>query len=377
MSSVAPELIFVAGPQQGERAALLTATALIGRSPAADVRLTEEAASREHIRFQFTRDGWVMENLSANGTLVNNKRYKRDKQILLDTGDVLGVGLETRILYVAPGDDPEEALQAWRAANPEPQAPKAPPKAAPPPPPGPADQPASGASAAPKPPPLPPGEAKKAKKPEPPAAEAAAAAEAAEGEETEKTSKLKLILLVIVMLGVIGFCFALLFRKGDEDGPTGPSNRPRRLRSEQIIEALEEPIQRQPSPTKARTALQAAVNKWDTRAMWSRPGELYRCVRQFELYRAYSQSPTFHRVADEQKYIRASRELKQMVVQRYEAAWKYEMARSYRNAYETFQGLLLELPPSEVERNSLIDRVLLEDIKQHIKFVNSRLGTKR
>ena len=80
----------------------------------------EEAASREHIRFLFTHDGWVMENLSANGTLINNKRYKRDKKILLDTGDVLGVGLETKILYVAPGDDPEEALGAWRAANPEP-----------------------------------------------------------------------------------------------------------------------------------------------------------------------------------------------------------------------------------------------------------------
>jgi pSer/pThr/pTyr-binding forkhead associated (FHA) protein len=118
MVSAMPELIFVSGPQQGERAVIMTGTAVLGRSPSADVKLLEEAASREHVRFQLTRDGWVMENLSANGTLINGRRYKKDKKILLDTGDVMGIGLETRILYVSPGDDPEEALEDWRQANP-------------------------------------------------------------------------------------------------------------------------------------------------------------------------------------------------------------------------------------------------------------------
>jgi len=122
MNGARPELIFLSGPQEGERAVLMTNVALLGRSAAADVRLKEDAVSREQVRFQLTSDGWLMENLSANGTVVNGKRYRK-KKLLLDTGDVLLVGLETRVLYVSPGDDPEAALAAYREAHPASAAP--------------------------------------------------------------------------------------------------------------------------------------------------------------------------------------------------------------------------------------------------------------
>ena len=112
MAEPCPELIFLSGPQRGERAAILQSPAVAGRSPQAEIILREQGASREQTRFELTREGWIMENLSANGTRVNGKRYKAGKKILLDTGDILGVGRDTEILYVAAGDDPDTALTA-------------------------------------------------------------------------------------------------------------------------------------------------------------------------------------------------------------------------------------------------------------------------
>ena len=74
MANARPELIFVAGPQAGERAVLMTNDVLVGRSPSADVHLEEHAASREQLRFQLTGEGWLMENLSAQGTRINGRR---------------------------------------------------------------------------------------------------------------------------------------------------------------------------------------------------------------------------------------------------------------------------------------------------------------
>jgi pSer/pThr/pTyr-binding forkhead associated (FHA) protein len=377
MVSAMPELIFVSGPQQGERAVIMTGTVVLGRSPSADVKLIEEAISREHVRFQLTRDGWVMENLSANGTLVNGKRYKKDKKVLLDTGDVMGVGLETRILYVAPGDDPEEALADWRQANPPAQAKPAETKAhAGKPRPEAAQASAAAASAhageQPKAP-VPTGKAKSAGK---------AAGQPAQpleedgmGGPAQKGSKnLKLILLSVVLLGLVGFGAALLLKiEQPPDGPQVVS----RLTAEHITAALDAPIDRPPSPTKAAEALDLAVRSYSNKDLWSRPGELYRCVKQFKLYRAYSQSITYPLVQYERAALAASRELDAMVREKYETAWKYEKARSYRSAKQSFEQLMRELPAGDVERDSPIDQVILKDIKQHIKYLNSQLGKPR
>jgi len=110
----------------------MTNSVLIGRTPNADIRLTESAASREQLQFLLAPEGWIMENLSANGTLVNGKRLKkRKKRLLLETGDTLGAGVETEILYIARATDPEAALAAYRQSRPA--APAAPRSRRPPP----------------------------------------------------------------------------------------------------------------------------------------------------------------------------------------------------------------------------------------------------
>ena len=373
MVSAMPELIFVSGPQQGERAVIMTATAVVGRSPSADVKLLDEAASREHVRFQLTRDGWVMENLSANGTMINGKRYKKDKKVLLDTGDVMGIGLETKILYVAPGDDPEEALEDWRQANPSAQ-PKPPetkarvakPQAAAAPA-GSATSPSAGGQPTSTPP---AGKTKHADK-------AAAQSEQPQeddglgGPAAKGNKNLKVILLSVVLLGLVAFGAVLMLREEPKTDGKGALSR---LTAEQITTALAAPIDRPPSPTKAAEALDVAVRSYATRELWTRPGELYRCVKQFKLYRAYIGGAFFPRVQDERDAMAAERKLDAMVLEMYETAWTYEKARSYRAAKQSFEQLMRELPAGDIERDSPIDRVILKDIKQHIKFLNSEIG---
>ena len=117
MAAGQAEFIYVGGPQSGQRAALMSAVVTVGRGREADVQLTEEHISRKHFQLMFTQDGWVFENLSPLKSRVNGKKYKVGKKIILDTGDVIGVGAETELLFVSPGDDPEAALIAFRQSG--------------------------------------------------------------------------------------------------------------------------------------------------------------------------------------------------------------------------------------------------------------------
>lgn len=368
MAGAMPELIFVAGPQQGERSVIMTSTAILGRSPAADVRLVEEAASREHVRFQFTRDGWVMENISANGTLINGKRYKKNKKVVLDTGDVMGVGLETRMLYVAPGDDPEEALQNWREANPAHQSKPA--SAAKPP----TSAKVSPPSAPPSKPPLVPGRETPA-----PKAEAQAVEESEEdgmgGPDAKGSKTLKIVLLSVVMLGMVGFGLALMMRSDPEDVPGSSDGELPYLAPEEITEALAAPLSRPLSPTQASAALKKAVSSYTNKALWEK-GDHYRCVKQFKLYRAFSQSSSFPKIQYERMADAAAREFDLLIRSKYRAAWKFEMAKNYRNAKQTFEELEQLLPVRDVERESQVYKVIVTNIRKHRSYVKSQLGKK-
>ena len=55
------ELIYVKGPQAGQRASLMSAVVTVGRGQQADVQLTEEHVSRKHFQLTLTQDGWVFE----------------------------------------------------------------------------------------------------------------------------------------------------------------------------------------------------------------------------------------------------------------------------------------------------------------------------
>lgn len=355
MDSARPELVFLTGPQQGERAVLMTNVALMGRSATADVRLKETATSREHVRFQLTPEGWLMENLSANGTVVNGKRYKK-KKLLLDTGDVLLVGTETQVLYVSPGDDPEEALAAYRQAHPVPDVPTtAPPRAegrartaAPP----------AGRKAPERPKTSPVGEK----------------AEAPEGDEEEAGSKkLKYTLFGFILVGMVFLGVAMIVSSLRGEKEQGDSGLPR-LTDGEISRALNEPIHRTPSRTKAAETLERAVRSYTNRTLWE-PGDLYRCVKSFKLHRAYRQSKSFDKIEHERMAEKAIQELDALVREKYDAAWKFEKARSWRNATAAFEELMIVLPVEELDKTGPIYRVIIRgNVIQHLNYIKKNVG---
>ena len=359
MNGARPELIFLSGPQEGERAVLMTNVVLVGRSVSADVRLKEEAASREHVRLQLTPAGWLVENLSANGMLVNGKRYRK-KRLLLDTGDVLGVGLETLVLYVSAGDNPEVALMAYRQAHPDAAAAK------------PGDQaPARAEGRKAKMAPVPAKETGGEKAP----TKAQGAAEAAEDTEEEEggSSKLKYVLGGLVLGGMVFFGIALIVNSMQLDDEGGPGGLPR-LEDADITAALNEPIIRTPSRTKAAETLEKAVRSYTNRTLWE-PGDLYRCVKNFKLHQAYRQSPSFAKIDHERMAEKAIKELDALVREKYDAAWKFEKAKSWRNAEAAFQELMVVLPVEELDKRGAIYRAIIRgNVIQHLNHIKQNLG---
>jgi diguanylate cyclase (GGDEF)-like protein len=78
------------GPNAGRVVALRTEQLTIGRSPRADLHLTDEGVSRKHARICWTNDSYVLEDLgSQNGTFLWGKPAKA---VQLRQGDLVRVG---------------------------------------------------------------------------------------------------------------------------------------------------------------------------------------------------------------------------------------------------------------------------------------------
>ncbi len=75
----------------------------IGRSPEADIMISDSRVSRLHARLEKTEKGWVILDLeSKNGTRVNGELVKEK---LLSSGDVIQIG-PVRLVY-EPAPEPE------------------------------------------------------------------------------------------------------------------------------------------------------------------------------------------------------------------------------------------------------------------------------
>jgi len=94
--SARAQLECLTGPEKGKKFRVAPGTTVIGRDPSCDVALTETPISRQHARIDRSADGWVLKNLSANGTRLNKKTV--DEAPLVD-GDVIGIGAKTRLRF--------------------------------------------------------------------------------------------------------------------------------------------------------------------------------------------------------------------------------------------------------------------------------------
>ncbi len=372
MATSHPELIFVRGPQSGERATLLTRLAVMGRQASCDIALREEFVSRQHVRFELSPDGWLMEVLSANGAKVNGKNYKAGKRLLLDTGDVVSVGMETEILFIAPGGDSEEALAKWRQDN-QPQPPKAQP-------PAPAEPPAAPGGTLP---PLtrvgPNGGGRMAATPtskfEPEALTPAAKAAAEIQQKTKKYRKYAIYggVYAVFIVGLILFVSHLHTQVATME------ENPPLLTEKEIETALTaDNLPRAQDQVAADNALKDATTLFDRRTSERDQGTLYQVVKCYRIYLAKTEYPgTWPRdtgSGDQARYEQASKELLTYVMEKYTNAYILERDKQWAKARRQFQTLMNVVP--EKQRGDLTHDVFFNNLLKHAAFCGKYLPKK-
>jgi hypothetical protein len=353
MPSRNAELVFVSGPQQGQREALVSSSVLIGRDPSADICIQEEAVSRLHARMDRVQAGWVFTNLSRNGTFINSKRYKKSrKQILLDTGDVLQIGQETFMLFVGVGDDSEQALQEYRRAEPIP------------------------AGAAREEAPAAPGHREDSQQAQSPAAEPGPAMRslpeeseedvAASGDDSgSKRFKKFAIGIGIYFAAMLGLFLFLASRDSSEAGGAGQA--PPRIPADQIERILiDKTYQRQADPVRAAQMLREAEQFFRRRN--DEPGNLYRAVKAYKLHMAYRQVANFQQYIHQAHYNQALEQLKNRVLELYDEAYVKTRRGRWAEAQQAWEMLQAELPVKQGNEPELQNK-LWEHIKRQVTYV--------
>lgn len=397
MGAKCAELVFIAGPQKGERVWITAKTMILGRMPRCDICLKEDFVSRQHARMEISADGVIIENLSSNGTLINDKRYKAGKKLLLATGDVVGMGMETRLLFVGVGDDAEAALAEYRnheeslapapapelkpadnavPAVPAPGAPavlpaaqasptvQAPAPAKAPalttvPPPLPGKVPAKTPAAAP------PKTAKIAQGPtEEPVAQSAE--KTAAQKKLRKYMKFGIVYAAVLVAVVVVIKFAPKTSSPDTPVSTDSGF----LTREDIASILRQKPDRKLNAVEADKALTAAVELFPRRK--ADPGNLYKVVSGFQYYLSAKEGAgVFEQAEHDTMYRQALDEMVEAVASKYENAYGYERNHDYRTAKILYTSLLEMLP---VGTRGPVQDKLVKNIMEHLSSVSKKVA---
>ena len=98
-----PRLLMLAGPTPMAEFPLLKARMVVGRHDGADIDIMHHSVSRQHCELVALEGGRfeVIDVGSSNGILVNGNALQR---AILDAGDVLVLGEDVVLKYVAAGD---------------------------------------------------------------------------------------------------------------------------------------------------------------------------------------------------------------------------------------------------------------------------------
>jgi pSer/pThr/pTyr-binding forkhead associated (FHA) protein len=354
---------------------ILGQSARIGRSAAAEVNLREQYASREHALLELTADGWAVECLSDAGLVINGKKYKKGKRILLDTGDELLFGAQTIVLYVAPGGDADTALFQYRQVHQEAASPQA--------------QPVAAAPAAPKdtaPPPLPaaaPPEPQQPRQPHvgragagigakyvSPAEEESADLELLQTPDEERKAKQAKYrkyaifggVYLVAIVGLIGFLsMARQTSRQLQDGPIILTDR-------QIEDALLAPLPEGRNETLAIEALRQAripPSPLDT-------GDVYKRMKEYKRFVAYH---PLHRAAwedkDQAQYDNLAKRLMDDVKREYRNGWSYEKAMKWQGARDAFLRIRQLVP--EMDMSDPVYVKLLSNVSEHVRWVERHI----
>jgi len=378
-----PELIVVAGIAQGQRAVLMDNVAFLGRSGECDMQINEPTISRKQVKFKLAPGGWVLENISSASIRINGKKYKTGQMVFVETGDVLSLGANTRVLFVSPDADPEEALAQYRQANPVDQ----PPAELLPPAGGDQAQALQDADAAPtKPIPPPPPTAPLVAEPETAKADARELHEPEEPElpltaedllDAERKAKLKKYgimfgsYVVVLIVGVVAI--SMMLDGGEDKEPVGL---PPYLSKAEIEKSLKKRIESLGNfPARAQEHLDQARRLYVERR---RKGNGYLCVQHYKLYLAYgglAGTGTFG-VEDEIRYDEAMAELIEDVLTTYDGAYKRRESGWWAEAKIAFQEVQLLVPATRSPHPDL-DNEVFSNARKNIQYINSQLNKQR
>jgi hypothetical protein len=334
----------------------------------------------------------VVENLSPNGTEINGKRYKVGKQVVLATGDVIGVGLETRMLFVAMGDDVEQALADYRQKTAPPPAPAAPaelpeaqavpaslegPPAAtilPPPLPGARGTPGDGLGAPTdpltvKPPPRvsAAGVSTKAVPVATPLEVSPAKADASAAQKKLKKYLKFGSVYVAVLAGLIVFLSIAMKTPPEDDSKLKGEDY--LLTKQDITKYLSAKLPRKQSPLAAQRSLKVAKDLFDRRK--SDAAGLYKVVSNYNVYLAGKDGPgVFEDAEDNRKYDKAVGELVEITCAKYDNAYNYEKAKDYKTAKKMFNDLVEMFPPGD-EKTPVQDK-LIPNVMKHLTVISKK-----
>ncbi|MBS3733906.1 MAG: FHA domain-containing protein [Phycisphaerae bacterium] len=322
--------------------------AVLGRSDETDIQASEQYVSRRQMQFTLMPEGWVVENLSSRPIRINGKKYKRKKQVLLETGDLLGIGVSTEILYVAPGDDPQAALQAYHLDG---QLTEQDAQSPPPPPTAPAE---SG------------GEPPKTPPPEPEGPETKRLDHVDQQQRSRKRRRY-LVFTAVYLLGVLALVLWLSTSSGDNSIDSG--GRPAVLSKEQIEDALTAPRREALHTAMARNQLKKARRYYADRH--AAPDSLYRCVKAYKLAQAYSGRQSPPTVLDSDHLTSAEEELIDRVFNRYTNAWYLERQHLWEEAHEAFGELLVTVPEHDPNDPAY---AFVENVKAHRAYINRHMS---
>jgi hypothetical protein len=324
MSQEYPEFLFVAGPQAGQRVCLQKSQALLGRGGGADIMLSEEYVSRQHARYELLQAGPTIESLSEKGIYVNGRRHKSGRKLLLETGDLVGLGQATELLFVAKGDDADAALAIYSQSNPQ----------------------SGGAfgrkSSAPQPPPaediLVQEEPEPSKlQPKKASAQAMDMTPMQRAAADRKAKSRKLMVMLGGYLAVLAVLFGLLLalRHGHKNVPDVPV-----LSDDQIEQGVEQLPELTPSPLEAQGRLVEALNLYG--ASGPDIDRLYACAQAFKEARAYSGRGFFSYAKDphaDDKYRQILRRLADEIKRQYREAVIKEKNLNWQDAENRFRNI--------------------------------------
>jgi len=401
MSKKSAEFVVLSGPERGRGIGIAGERAVVGRSKSeCTIVLKEDYVSRRQLELERTAQGWVMRNVSGNGTLVNGKRYKAGAEILLDTGDVLGVGLETELLFVNAGADTDEAVRAWRektaSAKTAAKPPESPEAAAASAAPIPASATGADVSAAPaSSPSFAPVSASSAS----PRANVSTDPEADAKKAKYKKYTIAAAIYFPLMFGVLVAVFIFRDRGGDsaQSGlerdlagnmiyrdPAGKTPPLLILSADKIDQAIRaRPAVRQ-DLTRARQELEKARGYYDTARV--RAGGKYECIKHYKAYLAYRGSAMFEDSADELKFktvlegTNESRSRKEpdglVPIVKYEYGRAVNLATDgrWREALTAFQKLLDMVPEQDPQDPTYKD--LVSNINKWRELAQSKVPKK-